>query len=1366
MATLLETPSRIWRRIEAVEDHDMPSLPSMPAFDDSGEELELSSEALSPQEDSDNMSTQSPIHSTPAAASHYISARARLSTSSATRFANSIARSARSSAAGKSTGSSDHPDSFDVSAIPSLPHIQPERESDRYSEEEEEESKESVPDIYLPPADGEDDEYSLADALQSISHAGYESGATPKKQEHSDYYVKLKPEPLPSPFDKFKNISRRRPTSRTRTPSLSRTTMSSASSSPNSTPQSNRSMPLGHSPSASPSTRTPEIVVRDADEESATEHSLGESDVRSMDITEAHISPLREFKADDLSESDVELNDEQQGQAGQSESEPETTFSSEGEQTPHLPQSTSAFASPATSVAFTPTPAFPRARARFNTSPASPDDDVATPVQRRGQAVEHGEGEETPLTPHTRRRSFLLSVINSTTRPRLKFPTPHPRNRAAFPETPITAESTPGPSDESTNLPSAFNGVTTRPRIRGARFSHPLAQNFVPSPGTSDSDSPRTSLAPPSRWATPGPRHSSLQDGSFVSTASSHDLTTHHRANTSFDPAMGFGAGAQGGVGKFNAAKLNSYLHGLNRRLQEENEALVDKLRKLEEEKSSPGFASQAADSSRRLSAGGSRRVSAGGNGLANVAEDVGGEGWLEEKAELEAMFEEVKEELVKTAEEKEAAERALEEEKEERVRDKERWKNRMTEVEQGVQKIVSDLEQRLHDAGVRAASVESAASEQVRELEKKLSAVEAERDANAERAFNTERALESGKELGGELRDANERVSKVMGDLRNANAQIKDLEGEVLHSDERIDQLEQELKEEQILSKDLEKELHAKLEELDVYAERIQQAEEHVQKVNEDLDDTTKYANELEAQAEADVARMQSLEEELAAAHDQLRQAQNSDEEAHERLAHLELEAQRASEQVRQMEEALEESETKISAKEAELADAKGHVLSLEREKQRQLQSNTSDEPRATDAEIEALEDELNDAHREIARLNAVLNQSPARKAIDRAKDVKIEILEKENEELFERVKALRLTAQEAGTPSKVFNTPGISPMHRQVLSMSFRAPRTPGAPLKDMSWLNATTTDPSLAPLMAELARLQRELDHANDSIDDKLDKLEEAGLGVVGLTRKLEDARAKIVSLEDEIARLSRREDRRVRRLERARCRKCLTKVELAVNADESSFDISKDNLPTEPPTPPTRTSEALRTDLRTVNSHLSTMKKRWEEEKHRLLGEKAALQDAANRLNVEVQDAKVQAEIHKAGQGVQEDLDNAKRTIVDLEAELTRERTRLRGMSAEQNRVTREKEDVLMQLQRTESDMDSVKQQLSKYKKETHEMENELRHNANIEQKARLLEVRVAENAGTIDQLREERGVLASDHKALQKRLSEITEVSLL
>lgn len=742
-----------------------------------------------------------------------------------------------------------------------------------------------------------------------------------------------------------------------------------------------------------------------------------------MDITEAHISPVRDLKSE-------EETAESGAESPHDEREP--TFSSEGDET-HK----------ASSIAFTPTPAFPRPRARFTTS----SDHMSTPMQTY---------DDNPLTPHTRRRSFLLSVINSTTRPRLKAPTPHPRNKMAFPETPKTGASTPQSSEgtpQATNLQTAFAGVTPRPRIRAARMSHPLAQAFTASSGTSDSESPETGTEIQA-WATPGLNQLSPYDGagdraSFVSTASSHDLTTHHRANTSFDPAMGFGNGGQGGVGRFNATKLNSYLHGLNRRLQEENEMLMEKLRQVEEEH---GSASTSTSSGRRLSSGASRRISTGGTALANVAEDVGGEGWVEEKAELEAMVDALKVEAEKYQEDRVEAEKALEEERAGRVRDKERWQERMAEVEEGVKVIVVDLEQKLRNAETQVEAAEQASAAKVQELEKVLIEVEGQRDDAMDRASAAEHALQSGKDLGGELKDAHERVSQLMGDLRNANAQIKELEQEVLHSDERIDELEKDFKEEKVLAADLEKELNSKLDDIDVQRQRIQELEEIAQKLGDQLAATNAYTADLEYQLEAAVERVDSLETEASAAQQQLQKARASNDVAVQRMTQLELEVQASSEQAQQMQEALEQAEKKMQEYEVAAADLKTQLSSMEREKERTMTRDPSQIHVSTEAEVEGLETELNDAYREIARLNAILNQSPARKAIDKAKDTKIEILEKENEELVQRIKILRTTA-ETGTPSKMFsNNAGISPLHRRILSMSFHAPNTPGGPLRDV--------------------------------------------------------------------------------------------------------------------------------------------------------------------------------------------------------------------------------------------------------------------------------------------------------------------------
>ena len=72
--------------------------------------------------------------------------------------------------------------------------------------------------------------------------------------------------------------------------------------------------------------------------------------------------------------------------------------------------------------------------------------------------------------------------------------------------------------------------------------------------------------------------------------------------------------------------------------------------------------------------------------------------------------------------------------------------------------------------------------------------------------------------------------------------------------------------------------------------------------------------------------------------------------------------------------------------------------------------------------------------------------------------------------------------------------------------------------------------TGDITSVHLMEELRRLQRELDVANESIDDKLDKLGDAGLVVVELTKALEESRHRIAKLEAIVAQQEEEEARR--------------------------------------------------------------------------------------------------------------------------------------------------------------------------------------------------------------------------------------------
>ena len=62
-----------------------------------------------------------------------------------------------------------------------------------------------------------------------------------------------------------------------------------------------------------------------------------------------------------------------------------------------------------------------------------------------------------------------------------------------------------------------------------------------------------------------------------------------------------------------------------------------------------------------------------------------------------------------------------------------------------------------------------------------------------------------------------------------------------------------------------------------------------------------------------------------------------------------------------------------------------------------------------------------------------------------------------------------------------------------------------------------------------------------------------------------------------------------------------------------------------MASEPPTPPTKTTERLRADLKKVNDQLANMRRQWEDERRKLMGENASLKDTTNRLNAEVRQA---------------------------------------------------------------------------------------------------------------------------------------------
>lgn len=1163
---MLETPSRLLRRIDALDDDDMPSLPPVPDFEDDSAILSssrISSHSANPREVSHKSGSSDVLHasdeSLPYQSTPTISHLQRTvstirpppSAKSSARFAHSLAssrsRSTRSGASQSRNGSGGQfrDDTFDATEIKPVPPDISTDSDDNYvgaMSLELANSKASIPINFQPQAPSlDEEELDLTEAMEDIGRSDssfqpddHSADPPPRKRgKYYDYEVSLQSEtkvssclmgllgrlslelsrqaPAPkTPRHGLDSSTYRRPLDRTRTPSLTRTTTSlgSSVSSDNeapplpgtssyverprtASPMSAGSLPLSRSlvasPNSAPRPASAPPVSYPPDQSTHSDELHSSDALPPSDVSDAYsdyrheVSTIQEVQEEDLvseeerrsytaeSRQDVSEADSQQHTYG-SEATPRQIYG--GDRTVAVPES-----SPVPSGIFTPTPAFqPRPRARFQVptptftsqqpvTTTPPDRELTDDEEPIDSHVPPREGLD-PTTPYSHKRTFLMDVINSTARPRMKFPTPHP-HRGKVPETPMHESSesssspstaaTPAPVPPAARLTNVFAGATPRPRATTSsrpRLSHPLAQAWT---ATTDGGSDGGHESQPD-----SPGYDPLLDrASFISTASSHDLTVHARANTSFDPAMGLTA--QGaGVGRFNAKKLNSYLYGLNKRLEDENKALVGRITELEAEARSKGTSTSPATSStssvpgRFVNAGrGRARVSVSPGGLGNVEEEEeDGNDWSGEKAELEAIIHGLQEELEKSTKEKEEYEAKF---NAERASDKQRWRDRMTEVEKGVEDIVRDLEQKLDKA-------EADGKETARHVE----AVEAERDVALKKVENAERALAAEADIGKEMNAVNEELGRLSTELKKANLRARNLEDDLGERNIRIAQLEAEHRDEKDIVEGLDQELATRLDEIEGLRKQADEQSRKLKASSDELRDTKGYVAELEAEAEAATERIQAVEAELETIQTHLRETVTEGIRAQERVEELEEEIARLNELGHQMQEALEVADGKVESHDEEIAELKGTISALEREREREREKSRSlskfaESPAVPGADVEALEDELDDAHKEIARLRVLMQQSPARKAMDTAKDRRIEMLEREREDLLQRVQVLKDTVN--ATPSNSANgitvASAVSPFRRKMVSLL--SPKTPGGPLRDVSNTHALPLDQS---------------------------------------------------------------------------------------------------------------------------------------------------------------------------------------------------------------------------------------------------------------------------------------------------------------
>ncbi|CAE6406017.1 unnamed protein product [Rhizoctonia solani] len=1263
MAYHLETPSRIWARIQEADGEELPSLPSMPLYEDSAF-----------PDESEGISIQHSYYPTPDKAKPP-------STYTPTPRPAKIRAMTSPLSAGETT------------ARPPLG-----RSGSSLGR-----SRDTLPDEYIPPTQGDETSTSLTDALNTESRSGspddfddnqsrVSAPARSIKDIYNDSVTSLRD------LDQTRrsnNLSAHiKPSPRARIPAqapspiptLTHSPRSVTSASSQHTPTIQR-LPLSPSQYGSVSDRSrnsvgsrpaSRLVSRAAqeaeDERDITydslprEHSREKSVSRSGSLSQSRLSARPSPRASidaapTPSESEITIDSVSGASLSRSRSSPGQRAASEST----APVSASLEVSRRTFTASpAPTPAPPRVHYPIPQTPGDGLDGGLSVVHR-----------QPPATANKLSRSFMTHIINSASRPIIR-----PRHT---------------------------------PFARG-KFQTPAARQLSDALAIDNG----------------------IGSSSFVSTASSHDLAIHRRANASFDAI----AHARGGAGgEFDQRKLRIYLQSLNKHLSEENSAYRDDIAMLKH---------ACLELIHRLGARGVKVDRATllptidleaepdepRNQQVQVVEDVNEE--LEAaRSETEAMRAEL-----------EAAQADATAAREEVVQVTEQCNAQMADLENDVQKVIQKLEDRLNEREAEAA-----------QLRERL--IDRSRDVHHEHAEELELEREHAAKLEAEVKQLTGELAIANGETRSLKAELRDLKSalrtEQAAAVERVGVLETENAGWQRRLQDLEREL----EELDALAQ-----ERDVLTHDKDA--------ALKEKDQAIRARDNAIRE-----RDELLEDQDE----------LTRQKEAAQKEVARMEEALEDAEARIMDDAEQLKSLEGKVSSLERERtellaNRSTRERSNNEDRISlqehEAAVSELEAQLDEAHRDIAKLTA---KSPTSEALTKAKDLRIQQLEKEKDMLLERIQTMRSNnsgASGSDTPGRV--TPSGSVALSRLAIMNLRTPKTPGAALKEASWMNQTTVHAlgDVDSLAARLVEIDARLVEANESIDQKLDKLEAAGTETINLTKNLYLAKEKITCLERELARLGRREERLVKKLQRCRCTKCHMRFDASAVAQwaETTLPSIVDDLPTEPPTPETKTTRNLQSALLAANSQLENMRTEWQ----KLGQENAALREAGRQ---EAQLARqAEAEMKRqleeergravsAAKGIKDEkqrekvladmeLERAKTAIAQLEEDLRAERSKLRSLAAEHSRATRDKVDVLARLERTNQDMDVVKAQLERFKNNNKELEKELRSNAIAETKARHLEGRLQENNMQIDNLRSEREILTRDHDQLKKRFAEITE----
>ncbi|KAF8757929.1 hypothetical protein RHS01_03327 [Rhizoctonia solani] len=223
---------------------------------------------------------------------------------------------------------------------------------------------------------------------------------------------------------------------------------------------------------------------------------------------------------------------------------------------------------------------------------------------------------------------------------------------------------------------------------------------------------------------------------SFVSTASSHDLAIHRRANASFD-AIAHARGGSGG--DFDQRKLRIYLQSLNKHLSDENTACRDDIAMLKRAylEEDPG---EPRDQQVEI-------VEDTSDELVNALKNLEAA-----RSETEAMRVEL-----------EAAQEDATAAREEVVKVTDQCNAQMADLETDVQKVIQKLEDRLNEREAEAA-----------QLRERL--IDRSRDVYHEHAEELELERQHASKLEAEVTQLTGELAIANGESRNLKAELRDL--------------------------------------------------------------------------------------------------------------------------------------------------------------------------------------------------------------------------------------------------------------------------------------------------------------------------------------------------------------------------------------------------------------------------------------------------------------------------------------------------------------------------------------------------------------------------------------------------------------